>query len=40
MTERELLRLHLKAVWNLTLPALGETVHELVLNQSHPPWSL
>lgn len=40
MTERELLRLHLEAVWNLTLPALGETVHELVLERSLPPWSL
>ena len=40
MTERELLRLHLEAVWNLTLPALGEIVYEPVLNQSLPPWSL
>jgi predicted GNAT family acetyltransferase len=40
MTERELLRLHLEAVWNLTLPALGEAMRELILTQSLPPWSL
>lgn len=40
MTERELLRLHIAAVWNLTLPALDETMQELVLTQSRPPWSL
>jgi RimJ/RimL family protein N-acetyltransferase len=40
MTERELLRLHLEAVWDLTLPALDEPVHEFVLTRSLPPWSL
>lgn len=40
MTERELLRLHIEAVWNLTLPPLDENEHELVLTQSLPPWSL
>ena len=40
MTERELLRLHIEAVWDLTLPAINETLHELVLTQRLPPWSL
>jgi len=40
MTERELLRLHIEAVWNLTLPPLDELAHELVLTQTSPPWSL
>ncbi len=40
MTERELLRLHIEAVWNLTLPTLDESASELVLTQSIPPWSL
>ena len=40
MTERELLRLHIEAVWGLTLPALDETLHELVLGQPLPPWAL
>ncbi|MGO8950526.1 MAG: GNAT family N-acetyltransferase [Ktedonobacterales bacterium] len=40
MTERELLRLHLEAVWNLTLPALDEAMSELVLTQSLPSWWL
>lgn len=40
MTERELLRLHIEAVWNLSLPALDEDEHELVLTQTLPPWSL
>jgi RimJ/RimL family protein N-acetyltransferase len=40
MTERELLSLHIEAVWNLTLPTLDESASELVLTQSIPPWSL
>src|SRR5689334_17951078 len=41
MTERELLRLHIEAVWNLTLPPLGEGMSELVLPpEALPPWSL
>ncbi len=40
MTERELLRLHLEAVWDLTLPALDDPLHEFVVTQSLPPWSL
>lgn len=40
MTERELLRLHLEAVWNLTLPALDGPAREFVLERSLPPWSL
>ncbi len=40
MTERELLRLHLEAVWGLTLPAFNEPASEFVLAGSLPPWSL
>lgn len=40
MTERELLRLHIEAVWNLTLPPFDEAAHELVLTRNFPPWSL
>lgn len=40
MTDRELLRLHLEAGWDITLPALDETAHELTLTQPLPPWSL
>ena len=40
MTERELLRLHVEAVWNLTFPPLDEAAHELVLTKNRPPWSL
>jgi RimJ/RimL family protein N-acetyltransferase len=40
VTERELLRLHIEAVWGLALPALDEAMRELVLTQSLPPWSL
>jgi RimJ/RimL family protein N-acetyltransferase len=40
MTERELLRLHIEAVWNLILPSIDEETHELTLTQSLPPWSL
>jgi len=40
MTERELLRLHIEAVWSLTLPAIDESASELVLAQPFPPWSL
>ena len=40
VTERELLRLHLEAVWGLTLPAFDEAMRELVFTQSLPPWSL
>jgi RimJ/RimL family protein N-acetyltransferase len=40
MTERELLRLHIEAVWNLTLPAIDEAADELALTQPFPPWSL
>ena len=40
MTERELLRLHLEAVWDLTLPAFAEPLLEFVLTRSLPPWSL
>jgi len=40
MTERELLRLHLEAVWNLTLPALDQATHDVVVRQGLPPWSL
>jgi predicted GNAT family acetyltransferase len=40
MTERELLRLHIEAVWNLTLPTLEAALSDFVLPQSSPPWSL
>jgi RimJ/RimL family protein N-acetyltransferase len=40
MTVRELLRLHIEAVWNLTLPPLDEAIQEQVLTQNPPPWSL
>ena len=40
MTDRELLRFHIEAVWNLTLSPLDEMAHELVLTESLPPWNL
>lgn len=40
MTNRELLRRHLEAVWGLTLPPIDEASHELVLTQRPLPWSL
>ncbi len=40
VTERELLRLHIEAGWNLTLPALEEATQDFVFTQSLPPWSL
>src|SRR5579859_1018061 len=40
MAERQLLRLHIEAVWHLTLPPFEESLHELVLAQSSPPCSL
>lgn len=40
MTEREWLRRHIEAVWDLTLPPIDETARELVLLQGLPPWSL
>ncbi len=39
MTDRELLCLHIKAVWSMALPPLDEDAQELVLSQSLPPWS-
>jgi RimJ/RimL family protein N-acetyltransferase len=40
VNDRDLLRRHIEAVWDLTLPPLDEPLHELVLTQSIPPWSL
>jgi RimJ/RimL family protein N-acetyltransferase len=43
VTDRTLLRLHVEAVWGLTLPPLEDTLSELVLRTSLPvlpPWSL
>ncbi|HEU5369011.1 MAG TPA: GNAT family N-acetyltransferase [Ktedonobacterales bacterium] len=40
MTDRELLRLHIEAVWGLSLPALDEAAHELALTRNFPPWSM
>jgi hypothetical protein len=31
MTECELLRLHIEAVWNLTLPALDEGIYHILM---------
>ncbi len=40
MTDGELLRLHIEAVWGLALPALDEAPRELILTQNFQPWSL
>ncbi len=40
MIDRELLRLHIEAVWDLTLQPLDEASPEIVLTESIPPWSL
>ena len=41
MTDLELLRLHIEAVWDLSLPPFDETQPNLLLpEQSRPPWSL
>jgi RimJ/RimL family protein N-acetyltransferase len=43
VTDRTLLRLHVEAVWKITLPSLEEPLSELVLRASLPvlpPWSL
>ncbi|HEY7127640.1 MAG TPA: GNAT family N-acetyltransferase [Ktedonobacterales bacterium] len=40
MTERELLRLHVEAVWGLAVPPLDEPAREFVLTEGQPPWSL
>ncbi|HLY29918.1 MAG TPA: 2-amino-4-hydroxy-6-hydroxymethyldihydropteridine diphosphokinase [Ktedonobacterales bacterium] len=40
MTGRELLRLHIDAVWSLTLPTLDETLDEFVLTHGFPAWPL
>jgi len=40
MTDRELLRLHLEAVWRISLPALDGSSAELPASGALPPWSL
>jgi RimJ/RimL family protein N-acetyltransferase len=41
MTDRELLRLHIEAVWDLSLPLFDEIQLDLLLPEpSRPPWSL
>jgi GNAT acetyltransferase len=40
MTERDLLHLHLEACWNLAVPALDQALHDFVLTDGLPPWSL
>jgi GNAT acetyltransferase len=40
MTERELLRLHLEAVWGISVPPLDNATSELSATTPLPPWSL
>ncbi len=40
MTERELLRLHVEAVWGITVPSLDAPAREFVLTEHQPSWSL
>jgi RimJ/RimL family protein N-acetyltransferase len=40
VTEHELLRLHIEAVWNLMLPTIDEVSDEVTVMQGTPPWSL
>jgi hypothetical protein len=40
VTDRELLRLHLEAVWNITLPDLRRTETDINLPESAVPWSV
>lgn len=39
MNDRDLLRLHVEAVWGLTLPDIGETVDDVTVAEGAPPWS-
>ncbi|MBA3824346.1 MAG: GNAT family N-acetyltransferase [Ktedonobacterales bacterium] len=40
MTDRELLRLHIEAVWNLSLPPFAEPLQRFDVTQPTPPWLL
>jgi RimJ/RimL family protein N-acetyltransferase len=40
VTDRELLRLHLEAVWGLTLPALDRAGPDMVMPDGLTPWSV
>ncbi len=40
MTERELLRLHIEAVWGISVPPLAGDIVELTATTPLPPWSL
>jgi hypothetical protein len=40
MTDRELLRLHLEAVWNITLPVPNRAAQAINMSEGVVPWSL
>ncbi|MDE3230679.1 MAG: hypothetical protein KGO05_12440, partial [Chloroflexota bacterium] len=40
MTDREILRLHLEAVWGISLPPLDGSEAEVAASGVQPPWSL
>lgn len=40
MTDRELLRLHVEAVWGITLSPIDAAVGDVVVAAGAPPWSL
>lgn len=40
MTDRELLRLHVEAVWGITLPPLDASLDTFTVSAGEPPWSL
>ena len=40
MTDRELLRLHIEAVWGISIPPLDGASVELTATTPLPPWSL
>lgn len=40
MTDRELLRLHVEAVWDITLPPIDPSRDEITVSAGEPPWSV
>jgi hypothetical protein len=40
MTDRDILRMHVEAVWDLTLPALDPSSQDFIVAQPLPPWSV
>jgi GNAT acetyltransferase len=40
MTDRELLRLHIEAVWGISIPPLEGDIVEMTVTAPLPPWSL